>query len=88
SAAPPPHLASYLVIIGDRVRLWHTSREALDRVRDELRQRAGPALAESPVATAPANFNDFLAEALVFPLNVTDKAEAERRVRQQMERFF
>ena len=87
TTAPPPHLAAYFVLINDRVRIWHTNRESLDKVRDELRQ-GGPSLVESPMAQAPANFNDILAEALVFPVNAPDKAFAEERVRQQMARYF
>jgi tetratricopeptide (TPR) repeat protein len=88
SMAPLPHLAAYLVIMGDRLRVWHTNRESVAKVRDELRQATGPALMEGPTASEPANFNDFLAEALVFPVTITDKTEAEQRVRQQMEQFF
>jgi tetratricopeptide (TPR) repeat protein len=88
SSAPPPHLDAYLMIVNDRVRVWNTNRAGLDRVRDELRQKVGPALVEGRTEQVPASFNDALAEALVFPVNVPDKDIAEQRVRQQMERFF
>ncbi len=88
ASGPAPHLGAYLMIVGDRVRLWHSQKAPLEKIRDELTQKVGPALAPGTTHTAVANFNDVLAEALVFPVGVADKDLAEQRVRQQQERFF
>lgn len=86
--APPPRLGAYLLIVADRLRIWNTSREAFDRTREELQQRAGAGLSGGQIEQTAANFNDVLAPALVFPIDVGNKDEAERLVRQNFERYF
>ena len=68
--------------------LWNTSRPALDAIHAELRERAGPALAEAHYRAGPPQFTEVGAEALVFPVNVSDQAAAQARVRESMERYF
>ncbi|MBY0527105.1 MAG: tetratricopeptide repeat protein [Gemmataceae bacterium] len=89
ASAPPPSLAANVLIVGDRVRVWHTNREAFDRVREEIQQKAGAAMtASSNVEEVPANFSDVLANAVVFPIDAPDKETGEKIVRQHFERFF
>jgi hypothetical protein len=88
TAARLPRLGGYLMIVRDMVRLWNTNPEAMQRVRDDLVQKAGPALAEERGANEPANFADILANAMTFPVDITDKEEQVRRVRTEFERYF
>jgi tetratricopeptide (TPR) repeat protein len=81
-------LASYVLIIGGHVRLWHTNPASLADVREELQQRAGPALATVRSEQGVANFNDLLADAIAFPLQAGSQEEAERRINEHIERFF
>jgi tetratricopeptide (TPR) repeat protein len=83
-----PGVGAYLMIIGDRLRLWNTNRDALDRLRDEILQRTGPALSAPHRDQAPAPFNEITLEALVFPVHIADNAEATRRVTEHYQQFF
>jgi tetratricopeptide (TPR) repeat protein len=87
ATAPPPHVGAYILIVADRIRLWHTSKELFERTLQELQQKAGPALTFGPVERHPANFNEVLAEALVIPA-ANDKEQAERIIRPVLERHF
>jgi hypothetical protein len=87
-ASSYPRLGAYLLIARDVLRIWNTSGDALERTRQDLQQRAGPSLSEAHLARGPANFGDVYAEALVFPIGVTDQAEAERQVREHVQRYF
>jgi hypothetical protein len=87
ATAPPPRIGSYLLIVADRIRLWHTSRELFDRTLEELQQKAGPGLSIGPVEQHTANFGEFLADGLVIP-HATDKADAERQMQKHLERHF
>lgn len=88
ASAPAPKLGAYVLIVADRIRLWHTNREMFDKVRAELMEKAGPALASGPIEEHPANFGDALSSALVFPISTQDKAFAEQAVRRHMETYF
>jgi tetratricopeptide (TPR) repeat protein len=89
-AAPSRYskLGAYLLLVGDMLRLWHTDRDALERVRHDLQERAGPSLSEARLVRGPASFGNVYADALVFPLHVTNQAEAEQQVREHIERYF
>lgn len=86
--APLPRLGAYLVIVSDRIRLWHTSKERLERTRTELEEKAGNAVVRENMGQGSAGFGDVLAEALVFPVGIADQATAEKRVREQMQQYF
>jgi tetratricopeptide (TPR) repeat protein len=83
-----PGVAGYLMIIGDRLRLSNTNRQALERLREEVQQRLGPALSSPHTTETAAKFNEILAEALVFPIHIADKDEAQRRVQEHIQQFF
>src|SRR5262249_41635174 len=57
-------------------------------VSQELQEGVGPALADARKVRGPVQFPDVLADAMVFPVNATDEADAERRVRESAERYF
>src|SRR5207302_476956 len=86
--APMAKLGAYLLMIGDLVRFWSTNAESLDRVRQEVVQRAGAALAELEQKRGPANFGDVMAEALAFPTGPADESEVEKRIREHVQRYF
>jgi tetratricopeptide (TPR) repeat protein len=88
AATQVPGIGANLMVIGDRLRLWYTDPTALQRMRDELQQRIGPALS-SPIANqGPAGFNEVLAEAMVFPVHISNQEEAQRRVTEHVQRFM
>jgi tetratricopeptide (TPR) repeat protein len=83
-----PGIGAYLLVFGDRLRVWNVRAEALDALVSELRQALGQALSEPHRARGVAHFSDVLSEALAFPVGLTDQAEAERRVHEHMQRYF
>jgi hypothetical protein len=76
------------MIVRDILRIWHTVPESLQKVRDELMQKAGPALSNEQSFREPANFANFLSAAMTFPVDTADKEEAAKRVRAEFERYF
>ncbi len=86
--APLAKLGAYLLVIGDVVRLWTTNVDSLQRVRQEILQRAGAGLGELEQKRGPANFADVLAEALAFPTAPGEESEIEHRIRDHVERYF
>jgi tetratricopeptide (TPR) repeat protein len=81
-------LGAYVLLFGDRLRLWHTSASALARIRDEIRERGGPALVEMQAGQTPVNFYDVLAESLAFPVYSSSQEEAKGRVQAAVQRYF
>jgi tetratricopeptide (TPR) repeat protein len=88
AATRTPGLAAYLLVIADRLRLWHTSLQTLTPICEELKQKLGGAISEPQMAQGVATFNDILGEALAFPIHISDKAEAQKRVNNHTQRFF
>jgi tetratricopeptide (TPR) repeat protein len=88
AAAQLARPGAHLLIFGDRMRLSNSNLAALERVRQELQQRVGAALAEGRASRDAPPFNEILAEATVFPVGIDDEAEATRRVIEHMARFF
>src|SRR5438477_1813583 len=88
STAQTARLGANLMIVSNLLRLWNVSREPLDRVRQEVQQRAGPTLSEARVQRGPANFADTLSEALLFPVGVTDPEQAKLQVRDAVQKYF
>jgi tetratricopeptide (TPR) repeat protein len=85
----PARLGAYLIIFGHHVLVVRgLNLESLTRIQQELQERLGPALSEPRMQRGPANFGDVLAEALIFPLGTTDQAEAQKVIREHVQRFF
>ena len=57
-------------------------------MRAELEQKAKAALSEGHERVGRPAFTDVVTEAVVFPMGVTDQAEAERRVEAGAKQFF
>ena len=88
ASTKPASLGCYLMVVGSMLVFRGTNREAIDRARQELQQRAGPIVSEPRTARGPANFGDVLAEAVVFPIGATSQEEAEKQVREHVQRYF
>jgi tetratricopeptide (TPR) repeat protein len=88
AAAHAPGIGAYLMVVADRLRLWNTDAKALERVRDEVRQRLGASLSQPRAVVVPAGFGEVLSECLVFPVRIPDNEEARRRVQAHVQQFF
>jgi tetratricopeptide (TPR) repeat protein len=88
ASARLPRLGAYVLIVADRLRLWHTDAEAFERIHGELLQKAGSALGEKQEGREPANFNDILGASLTFPVDISDEAERLKRIREEFQRYF
>jgi tetratricopeptide (TPR) repeat protein len=82
-------LGSYFLVLGMQLlRVWSVNVEGVERVRQELQQRAGPYLSEARLQRSLANFADTYTEAVCFPLGATSQAEADKLVREHVQRYF
>jgi tetratricopeptide (TPR) repeat protein len=88
AAARLPHIGAHFAMLGQIVRLANADTDALERTHRELQQRAGPGLSEPQARRGPVPFHEVVAEAMVFPVEATDEAEAERRTAEEMGRFY
>ena len=88
TASRLPRLGAYVMIVRNVLRIWHTVPESLHRIRDELVQKAGPAMSNEKTFREPANFANFLSAAMTFPIDITDKEKAAKRVRAEFKKFF
>ncbi len=81
-------LAAYLLIAEGIARLWGPVRERLERARAEFEQKGRAGLSGGQERVGRPAFTDVVTEAVVFPMGVTDQAEAERRVEAGARLFF
>jgi tetratricopeptide (TPR) repeat protein len=88
AASQLPRLASYLMVMGDMIRLWNVNQETFEPMVQEMRQRAVGALGEPYLRTQPAHFADVLADGMAFPVQTTDEAEGRRRMQEHFERYM
>ncbi|HLN29083.1 MAG TPA: tetratricopeptide repeat protein [Gemmataceae bacterium] len=84
----PAKIGAYLLILGNLLMLRSSNSESLDRARRSLQESAGPSLSPGRPHRGPSSFGEVLADALVIPVGVTDQAEAERQVRDHVQRYF
>ncbi len=86
-AADVGRLAAYLLIAGPLFRMWGPDKEAVGRVREEVRSRLGLAIGEAPEVPGPIQFHDVITEALVFPTKLRD-AGATAKVVEHAQRYY
>ena len=86
-AADVGRLAAYLLIAGAVFRMWGPNKDALLRVRDEVRQRLGLGLGEAQEHPGPIQFHDIITEAMVFPTNLRDP-NAPTKVIEHAQRYY
>jgi tetratricopeptide (TPR) repeat protein len=91
TAGGPPadtaHFAAYLLIVGNLLRISSPLKEPYDRLKDEVRQRLALGLTDLREASSHIQFNDVIADALVFPLAGDAKAN-EEKVRRHVESYY
>jgi tetratricopeptide (TPR) repeat protein len=77
-----------LTIAQGVIRVWHPSKESVARVADEIRTAVNLAV-EQPVETStPVNFADVALEALAYPTQTADLAQAEEKLRDHARHYF
>ncbi len=79
-------LAGYVTIVGPMFIYTSPRHEAYERVRDEVRQRLSVALGEMAERPMPIQFQDIVAEALLFPLVQRD--DNAQRVHEHIENYY
>jgi tetratricopeptide (TPR) repeat protein len=89
SAAPQEKkLAGYLLLVGDRLRVWGPREEAFNRIREELKTRTALGVNEGPVQTGHVSFSDVVAEGLLFPMGMASEEGAKQRVLDYAQGYF
>jgi predicted Zn-dependent protease len=78
-AADIARLAGYLLVVQNILQVSGTSKEAIDRLRDEVRNRLALGLDDLPQRRVPVPFQDIVSEALVFPLKAGSDEEANKK---------
>ena len=85
---------AYVKIVGNIqiaqgvIRAWHVSKDAVDKIAEELRDRLNMAVSEPTRVVGIAQFGDLLQEALLFPARVTDPEDAEKKLQAQAKNYF
>ena len=80
-------IAGYLLLVGDRLRLWGPREDSFNRLRDEIKTRTALGVAEGPVQIGPINFSDTVAEAIVMPAVQTPEL-AQQRIADYAGKYF
>lgn len=70
------------------IRIWHPNRDNSARVAEELRTRVNLAVQEPVQTTTPINFGDVCLDALVYPTQTADVAQAEEKLRAHAKNYF
>ncbi len=85
-AADAGRLGGYVVIIGSLLQFNSPLKEPFDRLREEVRQRLAVALGELQERQAPIQFQDVVADALLFPIKRTE--DSAQRVRDYAQKHY
>jgi len=86
---PVARLQSYMLLRGDLLRFWHSTRAMLDKTVGELRAKVGPAVSEPEYESGAAQFGDVVAEVMLFPTREdADPEQVEQKMRDQAKHFF
>ena len=80
-------IGAYLLVAGDRLRLWGPREESFNRLRDEIKTRTALGVSEGPVQVGPINFTDTVADAILMPAVQTPEL-AQQRVTEYAGKFF
>src|SRR5207245_2409583 len=86
--APVAKLGSYLLIVGNILRLWHPNREAVAKVADDIATKLGSAVSLQAQETGYCNFSDVAMEAMLFPTREAEIQEIEARMKEHAESYF
>ena len=77
-----------LTIAQGVVRVWHPDRETVARVADDIRTNVNLAVEQPQEMTTPVNFGDIALEALAYPTQTSDIAQAEKTLCDRARHFF
>jgi tetratricopeptide (TPR) repeat protein len=83
-----PHVGAYVMILADFLELWHTDADAVVKVQEEVRQRAGLALGDPHWQQRAAAFTQLLTEGTVVPLGATSEEDAKRRYTEALTQYL
>ena len=72
---------------GNEVRVWGTDKDAVGRLREEIRGRLNLGIGEAEIRRMPAQFVDVVAEALIVPMKGTEEEGARRLLRRLVDDF-
>jgi tetratricopeptide (TPR) repeat protein len=88
-AAPPRYgrLAGYFLAVGGLIRVWGFDRDAVGRLRDEMRPRLNIPVSEAQERRAPRQFHETVTDALVFPVQLPQE-EAQKLLLEEATKFF
>ena len=87
--APAARLMAYMFLHGNSIRIWHPNRASLEAVVNEIHSRAAEGISAPRFDTATAQFNDLLAEILLFPNRQdADPRDVQQRIRDAARQFF
>lgn len=88
AAQQAPRLAGSLTLMGPVGLLRSGFREGLLKLVDEVKQKLGSVIGESHENKGPIGFNELFAEAMVFPVGLSDQAAAGEKLRAELGKFF
>ena len=90
AGAPPSEiarLAGYIAVVGAVVRVWGTDKEALLRLREEMRGKLNLGVGEARERRQPPQFQEIVADAVIFPMGLTGE-EGTRRALEHMANYY
>lgn len=86
---PVARLQSYMVVDGQIIRFWHSSRPMLDKTVEEFRGKVTVGVTEPQFHTGSAQFGDVVAEIMLFPTREgADPEQVENKMRERAREFF
>jgi tetratricopeptide (TPR) repeat protein len=81
-------LAGYLLLVGDRMRVWGPREEAVNRLREELKTRTALGVSEGTVQRAHVTFPDTVAEGFLFPIGLQTPELQRQRILEYAQGYF
>jgi Tetratricopeptide repeat len=87
-AKQSPRLGAFLVMVGSILRMWHVSKEALDRTFANVQKHASAAIGSHAASRGPAKFHDLLCDALVFPRVTVTPENVAKLLEGALQDFF
>ncbi len=86
--SPVARIAGYLFIISNIVRLWHTNKDAVTKLADEIVSKIGQAVSAPVHETGRVNFADVTLEAMVYPVKDASIEELGQRMEEHARNYF
>jgi tetratricopeptide (TPR) repeat protein len=82
------HLASYLLVAGNVLQLWHSNRNKVDKLVAEVQATLGESTPPAQRRSGPIMFPDVVLDAMLFPTQSTTELEASAKVRESAAAYF